>query len=344
MPDAILADRGELLGHQIESLESCFSVRIENAPPYRGDAKGIVERSFGTLQAEFRPFAPGVVGKTLVKKRGGKDYRLDAKLTVSEFKEIILSSVMVHNKYDVLEKYDRDIDMPTDLPMTPLSIWNWGVQHRTGRLRSASEDALKISLLPRVKATISDLGISVFGVYYTSPELVKSGWMHRSKDVRRPIGLYAAYDPASADSIYLFPSKGKTEYWVCKLTKRSREFEGSSFWDVWQIQDEQKRAVATSKMDAEEKRRQHERFIAEKIKAAEKLAPDTSYMSNAERIRGIQGNKVQEKDNERSIPFYRPKTESKDTPAKVISLEWNRQEEDYSYPDYIDELFDTEDS
>ena len=31
LPDAILADRGELLGHQIESLESNFSVRIENA-------------------------------------------------------------------------------------------------------------------------------------------------------------------------------------------------------------------------------------------------------------------------------------------------------------------------
>jgi len=42
--DAILADRAELFGYQIESLESNFSVRIENTPPYRGDAKGIVER------------------------------------------------------------------------------------------------------------------------------------------------------------------------------------------------------------------------------------------------------------------------------------------------------------
>lgn len=69
-PDAILADRGELLGYQIENLEKSFSVRIENTPPFRGDAKGIVERNFKTLQADFTPFAPGVVTGTIVKKRG----------------------------------------------------------------------------------------------------------------------------------------------------------------------------------------------------------------------------------------------------------------------------------
>ncbi|MCO7034779.1 DDE-type integrase/transposase/recombinase, partial [Vibrio paracholerae] len=70
LPDAILADRGELLGSQIESLEKSFSVRVENTPPYRGDAKGIVERNFKTIQADFTPFAPGVVTGTMVKKRG----------------------------------------------------------------------------------------------------------------------------------------------------------------------------------------------------------------------------------------------------------------------------------
>ncbi len=32
LPGAILADRGELIGYQIELLEKNFSVRIENAP------------------------------------------------------------------------------------------------------------------------------------------------------------------------------------------------------------------------------------------------------------------------------------------------------------------------
>jgi hypothetical protein len=54
LPNAILADRGELIGYQIELLEKNFSVRIENAPPYRSDAKGIVERALRIIQSRFK--------------------------------------------------------------------------------------------------------------------------------------------------------------------------------------------------------------------------------------------------------------------------------------------------
>ncbi|KAB1442884.1 DDE-type integrase/transposase/recombinase [Pseudodesulfovibrio senegalensis] len=342
LPDAILADRGELLGHQIESLESCFSVRIENTPPYRGDAKGIVERSFKTIQAEFKPFAPGVVGKTLVKKRGGKDYRLDAKLSVTEFKKIIISSVLTHNRFDVLDKYDREPDMPPDLPMTPLSIWNWGIQHRTGRLRNAPEEAIRISLLPRTKATISDLGLSVFGVYYTSPEIIEHGWLHRAKEVRRPVGLTTAYDPASADTVYLFPTKETGEYWPCRLTPRSREFAGASFWDVWRTKKEQKKAVAKSRLQKEAEQRKHEEFVAETIRQAEKRSPHTSDAPDAERIRGIRPNKETEKQKERH-PLNAPAKQISAPAGKTIPFKGVEQES-YEYPDFIDELFGDEDT
>ena len=343
LPDAILADRGELLGHQIESLESSFSVRIENTPPYRGDAKGIVERSFGTIQAEFKPFAPGVVTGTKIKRHGGKDYRLDATLTIREFKEIIISSILVHNQFDVLEKYDRHIDMPTDLMMTPLSIWNWGLQHRTGRLRAASEDALRVSLLPRAKATLSDFGVCVFGVYFTSPEIIQKGWLHRSKEVTRPVALEVAYDPSIADIIYLFPEQGKSEYWICKLSPRSREFVGSSFWDVWQVQEEQKTTMARGRLVSDEKRREHERLVASKIKGAKILLPKGKAATNTERIASIRNNKRKERDEERSESGHKPVTKGKNILAKVIPLT-DQQDEDYSFPDHLEDLFDEEDS
>jgi len=343
LPDAILADRGELLGHQIESLESKFSIRIENTPPYRGDAKGIVERSFGTIQAEFKPFAPGVVTGTKVKKHGGKDYRLDATLTIREFKEIIISSILVHNQFGTLEKYDRSIDMPADLLMTPLSIWNWGLQHRTGRLRAASEDALRVSLLPRAKATFSDLGVCVFGVYYTSTEIIQKGWLHRSKEVTRPVALKVAYDPSIADTVYLFPEKGNSEYWVCKLTSRSREFVGSSFWDVWLVQEEQKMTMARSRLVSDAKRREHEQFVASKIKSAKSFRPKYKESTNAERIASIRDNKRKERDVERSESGYKPTQKTNNPPAKVVPLT-DQKNDDYSFPDHLDDLFDEEDS
>jgi hypothetical protein len=341
LPDAILADRGELLGYQIESLEKSFSVRIENTPPYRGDAKAIVERSFRTLQAEFKPFAPGVVTGTTVKKRGGKDYRLDAALSVTDFKEIILSSILVHNQFDVMTKYDRDIDMPPDMIMTPLSIWNWGLQHRTGRLRAASESALRISLLPRVTAKISDLGVSAFGLFYTSPEIVKNGWLLRSSDVSRPKSLEAAYDPAVADQIYIFPNNRMSEYWVCNLTPKSREFIGCSFWDVWNIQDIQKKTQAKSLLDFDQKRREHERFLLAKIEAAKLPRGITHSKTKSERLASIGKNKTRERDRERKSQNNRADDNATPLPNNVIHLN-NDEETDLGFPDHLDNLFDSD--
>jgi transposase InsO family protein len=334
LPDAILADRGELLGHQIESLESCFSVRIENTPPYRGDAKGVVERYFRTVQADFKPFAPGVVTENTVRRRGGRDYRLDAVLTVHEFREIILESVLFHNRFHVLMKYDRSIDMPADLEMTPLSLWNWGIRNRTGRLRTASEDALRISLFPRVKATFSELGLCIFGLYYTSQELIKRGWLHRGKGISKPESFEVAYDPAVADVVYLLPTKNSIEYWLCSLTDRSREFRGCSLWDVWQTQAIQKASIAKSKLVADARKRELEDRIAAKIKNAQAQRLETDVLPKAKRIAAIRKNRQQAKDQERQTTAGLQDTNKS---AEVVPLA--QQSEDYSYPNFVEELF-----
>ncbi|MEK5790037.1 transposase, partial [Acinetobacter johnsonii] len=88
------------------------SIRIENTAPYRGDLKPIVERYFRTIQTKFKPFASGVVQQVKEKKRGGSDYRLDSTLTITEFKQIIIGSILAHNTSHQLTTYDRDIDMP----------------------------------------------------------------------------------------------------------------------------------------------------------------------------------------------------------------------------------------
>ncbi|MBY8031501.1 DDE-type integrase/transposase/recombinase [Vibrio fluvialis] len=341
LPDAILADRGELLGYQIESLESNFSVRIENTPPYRGDAKGIVERNFRTIQASFGPFVPGYVSGFKERKRGGRDYRLDAKLTVRDFTQIILSSVLYHNQYAVLEKYDRESDMPTELPNTPVHLWNWGIQHRVGRLHQADPDALRVALLPRKMATLSELGACLFGLYYTSSELLQQGWMHRGKGVKRPAKIEAAYDPLVADRIYLFPESGSNRFWVCCLADSSREFRGASFWDVWRIREEQKKTMAKAKVLSADKKRQHEEFIIDKIAHAKQVAPDTAGIPASQRIAAINENKRGEKARERAGKAVRPQNDEQQTSGEVIPL--GEPEIDLDYPDYIDELFDDED-
>ncbi|MFH4170972.1 transposase, partial [Acinetobacter baumannii] len=89
------------------------------------------------------------------------------------------------NQYHVLDTYDRDADFPPDLPSIPLHIWNWGIQNRTGHLRTVDPDTLRIMILPRKKVSISTSGVNLWGLYYIGSEILREGWLHRSKEVTR---------------------------------------------------------------------------------------------------------------------------------------------------------------
>ena len=340
LPDCLLADRGELMSHQADALARNFRINLEATPPYRGDAKGVVERYFRTIQAEFKPYAPGVVQGHKIKKHGERDYRLDAKLSLRDFREIILNQVIFHNQSQVLSKYDRAEDMPEDLPSIPIQLWRWGVQNRVGRLRTVNEKSLRINLLPRKRVSISEHGANIFGMYYTSSEILKAGWLHRSANIKRPKNLQAAYDPGTVDHIYLFPDKTKSLYWECNLAIKSREFKGMTFWEAWQRQGEVKKLTAKVELAAEKHKRELDQLVENKIKAAEKLSkPNAS--SNAKKIREINKNKAEVKQQEKKENAFRPERAKSEDRASVIPI--TGDSETANFPDLIPGLNDDDD-
>lgn len=343
LPDALLADRGELLGYQIEALEKTFAVRLENAPARRGDAKGIVEQAFNTYQAYFKKEGKGkgVVEGTTVRKAGGRDYRQDATLNIHQFTEIILACIISHNQFHILKTYDREADMPNDLPTIPIHLWNWGIQNRTGKLRSVPEEALRIALLPRTKITISDLGIKAFGLYYLAKEILDLGWLHRKTGNARPQNLEAAYDPYLMNKIYIFPQDNSLEYWTGTISARSREFLDCTFWEIKEKQKAQKENLVQHELEASKKRRELEAFISEKLKTKNVK----SLIKSSQRIAEITENKAKEKNSERKakvkqqeivdtniMPMPKLKTSIKPQDAEAVH-----------YPDLTDELFGEDD-
>ena len=339
IPDVLLADRGELMSHQANYLVDAIGVRLESAPPRRGDAKGIVERSFGTLQAKFKPYMPGVVTGNKVTKHGERDYRVEAAVARSDFIEILLYSILAHNLNKPLEKYDRAPDMPESLPSIPIELWRWGLQHRTGRLRAIDTDIAKILLLPRQKVTVSELGIKLWGLTYTGKEVIQTGWMHRSSEVSRPKKLFAAYELGSANHIYLFPEEGKNTFWVCDLASRSREFRDLTWYQVWERQAAQKQTLAEANYQFAPVERDFDDLLEKKLKKAKKNRK-TSTFSNAQKINEIKGNKRNAREQERKELAIRP-DRTKEEVASVIPIKG--EEESYQLPDFIPELFDDED-
>ena len=227
--------------------------------------------------------------------------------------------------------------MPGELPAIPLKLWKWGLSNLTGRLRTAPEDLVKINLMPHEEATVSELGIKLYGCFYTCPEAVKEGWFHR-KQGRRPEKVTVAYDPRSADHIYIRPSNSLKNYWVCDLADSSRRFRGMNFWDVGLLARAERRSDADAAiLDYVERGKTLEK-IENIVAVAERSSPLKSGLVKKDLGAQILQNKQDEKREERSTEAYRPNKNTNDKPAEVISLHRDKQE-DYSFPDLSDLIF-----
>lgn len=159
LPEILLADKGEFEGYNVERLVKAFNLHVENAASYRADWKGIVEKQFDLIQKKVKPLLPGYIDVDF-QERGAKDYRLDAKLTLKEFTQILIKQVLQYNTKHYLKTYVRDRDLVADdVQPIPLELWNWGIKNRTGKLRAFSEDLVKLQLLSRGTATVNFKGI-----------------------------------------------------------------------------------------------------------------------------------------------------------------------------------------
>jgi hypothetical protein len=341
LPSAVLADKGELLSHQSDTLVDAVNVRLENATARRGDAKGIVERKFRTLQAEFKPYAPGVVTDETAKKRGGKDYRLDAELTIRQFEEIIVLLISKHNM-QVMKKYDPDQDIPKKLPLTPKDLWNWGIENRSGALKSFDVEKFKILTLPRIKATVSTLGIKYEKLLYTCSEAFEKGWFLRDKHRTRPKSVEIGFDPRTTNTIYIFPSKGSNDYWVANLTDRSRAYANMTFYEARKtIRSRDLLEDKTNKDNAEECQKIDDEIDKRLESAHKKSSQNISKKSNYAKLKEIKKNKKDAIDLERRTRSVGAKNNNPTTqkPKNVVSI---TKQDDFSIPDVPDDIYGDE--
>lgn len=182
LPETILADRGELEGSNIETLVNTFHIRVQNTPPYRPEMKGIVESQFRVINTKTKPLLPGVVNID-TKERGDKDYRLDAKLDIYQFTQIIIKCVLHHNNYDFLTNYNREEMMiQDDIEVLPVKLWNWGIANRSGKLKYVPEDIVKLNLMPIGTAIVTAHGIKFKGLLYGSKESLKERWFEKARN------------------------------------------------------------------------------------------------------------------------------------------------------------------
>ncbi|WP_018416535.1 Mu transposase C-terminal domain-containing protein [Teredinibacter turnerae] len=317
LPENILGDKGEMLGRHVEVLSKAFHVDIQNAPAYRADWKGIVERYFRTIQTKMKPFTEGYVTKNPIgKKRHGNDYRQDGILTLKEFTKMIIKIVLHYNNDNVVSTYDIDSGIPKKLPANPLTLWNWGIEYRTGLLRRPDPELVKVNLFPHTNATVTEHGLKLFGCYFSCKEALEWGWFE--ENYSGPKTVTVAYDLHSTNTIYLRPSESYAEYISANLTSRSRAYADITIWELWVLQDIRLDVAATSKL---KKRSGSVNLVSDlqQIKEdSKRQQPSYTKTEKAKRSKGIAENKRKERQYERSKKTA-DRAESTETPPQNVT-------------------------
>ena len=230
LPQAVLADRGELLSNQVEGMIQDLGVAVSNTPPYRPDWKGIVERRFKLIDDEVIIWLPGAI-RELPKNRRKKGNANDAKLDIHEFRKILTYMFSYYNLSHELEKYPLSSDMlEQQVKPIPMQLWQWGILHRSGKLHYQSRDMVRASLLPRAEASVTRDGIMFQTLAYTSPRERREKWTSRAR-IDGTWRVNVVYDKRTTDWI-LLRQNGTFE--VAKL-RRSHEGYGRRDW--YEVED-----------------------------------------------------------------------------------------------------------
>ncbi|MEH7484814.1 DNA-binding protein, partial [Neobacillus drentensis] len=298
-PESILADRGEFKGYKAEQLTSSFGIRIENASPYRADLKGIVEQYFRVTNSLIKPFIPGTVTKDGL-KRGERDYREDATLTLKAFTKIIIYSVLYHNNSHYLENYKPDAEMiANDVPLKPKELWKWGIENRSGQLKYFEEDFVKLQLMERKKGSITRMGIHFErDVYYDCKAAKEKGWFQDAAFGSKEVSL--AFDRRKMDQIYLLTKEAEDGYEVCTLPSHFNLYSDISYKEFQVMKDMQETTKRKGEKEQKEQKTNLKNAITKEIKEATKVREEeTENPSKAEKIKNIRENRRNEKEDNR---------------------------------------------
>lgn len=335
LPKRIKADRGEFESGNADNLVESLGIQVINAPPYRADLKGIVERHFRIINDKIKQkWMPGAVHKDFL-ERGGRDYRLDAKLTLKSFEKIIVLSILEHNQ-SVINGYPLGREMmEINLLPTPINLWNWGRKHKSGLLREVDRDLIRLNLMPTSQASVTGEGIIFNKMRYSNQYFIEKGWFEKGRIKRWKEKVY--YDPRSIQHIYL-KIEGQ-EFIKCYLVEKDERYTQFRLEEIL----EQHRNLEIQKDLEKTTQRQISIDINTKIDEVINQEVKTTNEKNinekessASKLKNIKDNRKNEKE------FIRNNEDWKDTleqgnvehNGKVIDLKDYQDEEDFD-DDYL---------
>lgn len=289
VPDAVVGDRGEMESYFADGLAE-LKIDVKNTPPYRADLKAIVEQGFKIFNDDIGEFVPGAVTKDYV-ARVDPDYRLDARLTLRAFTQVMIYLMLKHNAATLLKNYPASQRMISDgLPLTPINLWNWGMVNKSSYLRTMSREKIRRHLMPSATASVTESGIYFNGAYFNCTEASERNWYYRAR-TEGNWGIKISYDPRSMNSIEVREIIGEKPI-VCTLLEKSRRFANLSYEEARELRYVEKNIASATKIIIRQEETTYDALcnnvIDEEVRKTEaEMNPEAT---KTERVSGIKEN------------------------------------------------------
>ncbi|SFR27696.1 MULTISPECIES: Mu transposase C-terminal domain-containing protein [unclassified Paenibacillus] len=295
LPRILTADGGELSGYNAENMVA-LDTSVEILPSYRPELKGIIERFMSTMNREVRKYFPGGRVKQ-VRERGDKDYRVEAVATLESFFKFIIQCILEHNNSIVSEEFVVDPLMyQAGIELTPNQIWKWGVANRTSALHDKPRDLIRMNLLPRDTATVTQHGIKYGKLRYTCKQGSDEGWFEEGYlDDSKTVHI--SFDPRICGGIFVRRQNG--EFIFCHLTRKYEKYKHFSFDEVKKILDmpvDQKKEYKEEQHQLQTKSRAIKKsIVAEEIAETNAMLP--MGVSKSNRVKNMSASNQDERNN-----------------------------------------------
>lgn len=294
MPLHLMGDRGELSAYLAEMLALAFGLDVENSRAYAGEAKGIVERVFNTIQTKFGIFIPGYVDKEF-SGRDAEPAALRAAMDIHEITRIVILAVL-HSNHRVVRGYEGRPEVVADeVPFVPVELWRWGTENLRSDVRQFDSAYLTRNLWPPATMKFSRNALQFYrGLYFMGAKLQDEPWF--AEAFAKRMEVHTRFNPSDISRAILIPPNLRSGQIDVSLTRRSSIFSGFSLSEVTALSSDVKLRNAQAywtNLPGQVKREQQMHASIKQAKRQWRDQIDDS-VSNAARLRGIKENKRKE--------------------------------------------------
>lgn len=223
LPHKLLCDNGELKSKASDALPKELGITIQNAAVRRPDWKPNVEQQFNLINNHTIHFEPGALNRRLDEMKR-RYCSLDAALTLPELSRILAYRFIEYN----LSAY-RANALPDEMlgenlmDATPLSVWNWGMEHLTGGAKVLEKQRVWTKLLPAATASVRRDGIYFQGRRYACERAVREEWFARTRTNGRVEPIEIRYLPYAPACIWILNVTSR-EWEPCELLDNNEKY------------------------------------------------------------------------------------------------------------------------